>query len=337
MILKPLQYLYEFGSSFKNKLYDKDYLKKIKIDCPVLSVGNLSVGGTGKTPCVYLLVEELSKNDRFKNIVIVSRSYKASLKYPEKVNLINPEAAQRYGDEPCLLQTLLPFSSVWCGPSKSQTALKAFQVDKPDLIIVDDGFSHRKLQRNFDLVLMDATAPLNYLQPLPVGRLREPLSELKRADAILLTRVNLVELNKIEKIKEVILKANPELKNDIFNSASLTTVEDCDASINKLFVFCGLGHPKSFKTSLEKMNFQIKTFKEFPDHYMYTVSDLDRILEEYLSAQQIDSDLKLITTEKDLIKIKNHKIKDYIHTAKNKIEIIENKKGDFFEKIGRSI
>ncbi|MBC7467546.1 MAG: tetraacyldisaccharide 4'-kinase [Bdellovibrio sp.] len=330
MILKSAQYLYGFGSGLKNKLYDRNYIKKIKLDVSVISVGNLSVGGTGKTPCVEMLVSEISKLDRFKKIVIVSRSYKAGLRKPSKVDLKNPEAVSLFGDEPCLLQTILPHCSVWSGPSKSQTALAAM-ADRPDLIIVDDGFSHRKLARNFDLVLIDATAPFNYFQQLPVGRLREPLSQLARAQAVLITRTNLVDVSKIEKIKQLILKSAPKLIDSIYQSESLTVVPGVNPG-SELFVFCGLGNPKSFKASLEALGYKVTVFKEFPDHYQYSNSDLDMILAEF----DVRPGLKLVTTEKDLIKIKGHALLDSVCVAKNKIEITQNKKGDLIEKICKS-
>lgn len=330
MILKPVQFLYEFGSNLKNKFYDSTFLKKVKLSCPVVSVGNLSVGGTGKTPCVELLVSAFLEQGKYKKIIVVSRSYKASLKQPQKVDLSLPNAVAVFGDEPCLLQTLLPQCSVWSGPSKSKTALAAELSEKPDLIIVDDGFSHRQLVRDFDLVLIDATAPLNYFQTLPVGRLREPLSQLVRAHAVLITRANLVDDHKIEKIQKLILEANETLKKSIYLAKSLTSIEAVPAPA-KLNVFCGLGNPKSFKTSLENLDYKIETFKEFPDHYQYSTADLDAILAESKKAPE----QLLVTTEKDLIKIKNHPILEFIHVAKNKIEITDNKKGELIEKICR--
>ncbi|MFZ3231366.1 MAG: tetraacyldisaccharide 4'-kinase [Pseudobdellovibrio sp.] len=333
MILKPLQFIYEFGSDFKNKLYDRNFIKKIKLNVPVVSIGNLSVGGTGKTPCVFLLAQEFIKLSQYKKIVIVSRSYKASLKFPQKVDLSNKSAVLTFGDEPCLLQSLLPQCSVWSGPVKYLTAQAAEIAEKPDLILIDDGFSHRKLIRNFDIVLIDATAPMNYFQSLPVGRLRESLDQLSRADAILITRANLVDINKVEKIKQLILKNNSKLKELIFESSSVTVLPDSVNKQDQLFVFCGLGHPKSFKSSLEALNYELLVFKEFQDHYMYKKSDLDQIFEDFKTLKSTHLNLKLVTTEKDLIKIKNHPILDFIHTAKNLIEINDNKKDVLIEKI----
>ena len=190
MILKPLQWIYDFIIFIKNKSYDLGIFKKVFLDIPIISIGNLSVGGTGKTPCVYFVAKELFHEKLFKKIVIVSRSYKGKLKVAMPVNLILDNAAAVFGDEPCMLQSKLPFCTVWAGPAKFKTAQAAVLKDKPDLILIDDGFSHRKLSRHFDLVLIDATASLGNFQTLPVGRLREPINSLKRASAILLTKTN---------------------------------------------------------------------------------------------------------------------------------------------------
>lgn len=328
MILKPVQFLYEFGSNLKNKFYDSTFLKKVKIPVPVISVGNLSVGGTGKTPCVQMLAESFLAQTKYKKITIVSRSYKGQLKGPRKVELSMTNAAAVFGDEPCLLQKLLPGCSVWAGPNKSVTAQAAYASEKPDLIIVDDGFSHRRLMRDFDLVLIDATVPLSYYQTLPVGRLREPLKQITRAHAVLITRANLVDDKKIEKIKDLLLEANSTLKKSIYLANSMTNIADI-ASASELLVFCGLGNPKSFKASLEKLGHTVVIFKEFADHYLYKTTDLDKLYELHRASPN----LKVVTTEKDLIKISNHPLLNVIHPAKNSLEIVDQRKGDLIEKI----
>ncbi len=217
MILKPIQLLYEGLSNLKNFLYNYNFIKKTVIGIPVLSVGNLSVGGTGKTPCVCFLAQTLLEKKMFRSIGIVSRSYKTALKSPQKVDLTRPQAAQIYGDEPCLLQKKLPACSVWSGPQKYLTAKLAVTQETFDLIIVDDGFSHRKLHRHFDLVLIDVTAPLSEYQVLPQGRLREPLSQLHRAHALLLTKTNLVEQSKTQQIIDLLLQQKNISKQYLFS------------------------------------------------------------------------------------------------------------------------
>lgn len=331
MMLRPLQLLYDAGSALKNKIYDAGYIKRLVLPIPVVSVGNISVGGTGKTPCVIFLVKELLARSKYKKIVIISRSYKGQLRNPKKVDLDLPNATAIFGDEPCLLQSVLPECSVWAGPSKSETAQVAFSAENPDLIVVDDGFSHRKLARQFDLVLIDATAPLEYYQTLPIGRLRESLSQLKRADAILLTKTNLVDDEKIQKLKAIIAENAQHLIQNVYRANSLMNIGDLVPAKNSLFVFCGLGNPESLKQSLEQLHFLIDEFRKFPDHYHYSSSELDSILTSFLEKQRLNPNLKLVTTAKDVIKIKQHAIFSSVTSVDYKLEI--SNKGELFEKI----
>jgi tetraacyldisaccharide 4'-kinase len=138
MILKPFEYIYHALSSTKNLLYEKKWLPTVQMNRPLISIGNLSFGGTGKTPFTLFLVNELSE---YKKIVLISKSYKARLKTPQAVNLKLKNAAEVFGDEAVLLQSKLPQVKVWAGPHKYQTAL-ASQVDKPDLIILSHVLEH---------------------------------------------------------------------------------------------------------------------------------------------------------------------------------------------------
>src|SRR3989338_2233280 len=336
MILRPLQLIYEWGSDLKNKLYDSNFIQKIDVGVPVISVGNISVGGTGKTPCVLLLANSYLAAG-YQRIVIVSRSYKGSLKTPQKVDLMNPKATQIFGDEPCLLQSLLPQCSVCSGPVKYKTALQAVAFEKPDLVIIDDGFSHRKLARQFDLVLVDSTAPLNYFQPLPIGRLRESLRQLGRADAILLTKTNLSEDEKILKLSQIILKHAPQLKTSLYKSKLILQMGSLQAERDPLFVFCGLGRPESFKSALEKEKFQVVEFRKFPDHHHYSASEIDDIVRHYRELLVQMPGLKLVTTAKDLIKIQDPVIKEHLQGVDYRVEIDSNTRSEFFEKIGRHL
>lgn len=331
MILRPLQLIYEAGAALKNKIYDSGYIKSVVLPVPVVSVGNISLGGTGKTPCVIFLVNELLALGKYKKIVIVSRSYKGQLRHPSKVNLGLPNATSIYGDEPCLLQSVLQECSVWAGPHKTQTAQASLLAETPDLIVIDDGFSHRRLARQFDLVLIDATAPLEYYKTLPVGRLRESLSQLKRADAILVTKTNLVDEEKIRKLKAIVAENAPHLIRNVYRANSLMNIGDLVPAKNSLFVFCGLGNPESLKQSLEQLHFSIDEFRKFPDHYHYSSSELDSILTSFLEKQRLDPNLKLVTTAKDLIKIKQHAIFNSVTSVDYKLEILN--KGELFEKI----
>lgn len=329
MMLRSVQIIYNAASKMKNKMYDLGLMKVLKLPVPVISVGNLSVGGTGKTPCVYLIANEFLQDQNFSRIVVVSRSYRGSLRKPQRVDLSWQDASAYFGDEPCLLQKKLPSCSVWSGPSKFRTAIAAFNSEKPDLIIVDDGFSHRKLARHFDLVLIDATAPLDYFHTLPVGRLREPLAELKRSSAVLVTKTNLADLNKLAIVTAMIEKNQPIY----FTAEAKMKVPNLDPIRDSLFVFCGLGNPDSLTSALKMLGFTISHLQKFADHHPYSTTELNSILADFKVAQKQLPYLKLVTTAKDIIRIKEHPILHLLNEVDYTIEMEAAKRTEFFEKV----
>lgn len=319
-LLKISEQIYHFLSGSKNLLYDFKVLKPTELPVPVVSVGNLSFGGVGKTPCIILLAQNLSQG---RKLVIISKSYKASLKVPQKVDLTVANAAAVFGDEACLIQSRLPQVEVWSGPDKTATATAALK-SKPDLILVDDGFSHRKLKRNFDLVLMDATVGFETY-------MREAENNLRRASAVVITKANLTTPAKVEKMTKHILAVSPQLQGQIFISTVHTTLKS-DKS-DPLFVFCGLGRPDSFLQDLMRQGFKV-LFKElFPDHYIYNAKDQNRIFAKYLDLKNENRNLKLVTTQKDFVKLKNADLLKHCQVAGHEMLMDSESEEVLIEKI----
>lgn len=337
MILKPIQMLYEGLSDLKNILYNYNILKTLQLQVPVISVGNLSVGGTGKTPCVCLLAESLLEKKLFKNIGIISRSYKTALKTPKKVDLKLPQAARLFGDEPCLLQKKLPQCSVWSGPKKYITAQAALAAEPIELIIIDDGFSHRKLERQFDLVLLDVTAPLSDYETLPAGRLRESLGQLHRAHALVLTKTNLARPDQTETLLELVLNQKKVLRKNIYMAEMESDIGSLVPGVDELFVFCGLAQPASLQTSLRQLGFKIQKLKSFSDHHNYSVDELDQIYREYSVDKDKNPKLKLVTTAKDAIKFLHHSLQNDLNIIDYRMKILDNKEGSLLEKISHCL
>jgi len=212
MILRPFEILYQCISKLRNYFYDTDWLESVRVEAPVISIGNLSFGGTGKTPCLVFLAQCFSPKLK---VVVISKSYKSKLAEAEKVDLARANAAAYFGDEACLLKKLLPNCAVWSGPHKFRTAQVASLYEKPDLIFIDDGFSHRRLKRNFDLVLIDATKGFE-------DYWREGLNSLQRADAVMLTKTNFQTALQIERIQQKIVQRHPHLSRAVFLSETKT-------------------------------------------------------------------------------------------------------------------
>ncbi|MEK6627470.1 MAG: tetraacyldisaccharide 4'-kinase [Bdellovibrionota bacterium] len=324
IFLKPVEKLFHLLVHTKNRLYSLQILNAVKLSIPVISVGNLSFGGVGKTPCVIFLAEELVKKYK---INIITKSYKANLRYPERVKLKSDNSAQKFGDESCLLQAQLPSCNVWAGPNKSQTALASL-VDQPGLIILDDGFSHLKLKRNFDLLLIDATQGFNTY-------LREPIGSLKRAHAVLITKTNLSQSEKVSEIKKQIANLAPHLSEHIFLSRMKT--ELALDKIMPLFIFCGLGRPETFVQDLTQQGYKVVHQKFFPDHHNYTISDQQQLLDEYNKLLKKHDNIRLVTTEKDLTKISEISLKKYLTVPKHNLEMDRVQKEALFEKIRLSL
>lgn len=300
--LKIFEQIYHFLSGSKNLLYDYKVLRPVELPVPVISVGNLSFGGVGKTPCIILLAQHLSQG---KKIAVVTKSYKAALTIPKKVDLNIKNAPEIFGDEACLIQSRLPHVDVWSGPNKTETA-KAAMAGRPSLILVDDGFSHRKLKRNFDLVLLDATVGFE-------SYMREAEGNLKRATAVLITKSNIAKAGQVEKIQQHVGAVAPQLRGQVFTSTVHTTVK-----IDKrdpLFIFCGLGRPESFFQDLNRQGYAIIAKEVFPDHHLYSARDQNRIFAKYLDLKNENRNLKLVTTQKDFVKLKNSDLLKHCQVA----------------------
>lgn len=321
--LKPIEKIYHAAVNVKNYFYDSGLAKPTRLGIPVVSIGNLSFGGVGKTPCVILLAEELSK---YYQINVITKSYKAELKEPRRVDLSSIEAWKLFGDEACLIRSKLHNCNVWSGPNKSETALASL-VDEPTLCLLDDGFSHRKLGRNFDLLLIDATEGLE-------GLLREAKSHLKRAHAVLITKINLVGSHTLSAIKEQVLELAPALENNIYFSSVKTELK-VDKK-DPLFVFCGLGKPETFVQDLQNQGYNIAYKKFFDDHHQYNLNEEQEIYKEFLSLQEKTKNLQLVATEKDFIKLGYSELKNAINLTQHKIEINKEQKEVLIEKIRQS-
>lgn len=328
---EPLSLVWKTASALKNWSYDYNIFSQVKLPVPVVSVGNLSSGGTGKTPVVQALYNHYRKS--FKKIAIVSRNYKATVKTFARVDLKHPNPAAYFGDEPTWLARFCPESLVFVGPNKSETARRAFEMEKPDLILIDDGFQHRALARDLDLVLIDVSSDPQ-MKLIPAGLYREGISSLKRAHYVLLTKVNWVEESVLAQWRARIpddfpivevdfdLQLPGELGSGLESKAGAGSESKAGAGSEfkagagseskagaglEVAAFAGLAHSEKFKEILEeKMGRELLKFWGFKDHFDYPPTALDEIsrwLKEHPKAL-------VLTTEKDAVKlgdwIKNH-------------------------------
>ncbi len=273
-----------------------------RVNAPVISVGNITTGGTGKTPFAAWLVHTLASMD--KKPGIASRGYKSL----EATN--SSEAVHEAGnDEKMVLEQVCPGTPHLQNRDRVLAAGQLIEKHDCDCIILDDGFQHRRLHRDLDIVLIDAVNPFGYNHLLPRGLLREPLRSLRRANLIVITRTEQVSSSKISQIRT-------ELNRYIQNKTPIVEVAFeptflLDQHGNRLpishkpsnaMMFCGIGNPSGFQKLLSGIGFDIlpeKNFFVFPDHHHYTKQEIQTLCE---LAQKAGTN-QLLTTQKDLVKL----------------------------------
>lgn len=305
--LRPLSFLYEQIVGVKNSFYDRGLISTYKAPMPVISIGNLTVGGTGKTPLTDFCLKHLVKSG--KRVAVISRSYRADAEAPCWVDVSHPFGARYYGDEPLLLAQANPEVSVFVGSSKWATAEYAASKGKYDVLVVDDGFQHRKLQRDLNIVILDATETLTNYEVVPEGRGRESWKGLERADLILLTKCNLADEADLKTIEAKLPQDKEVLhfRYDLqkFWNQQRTESKSCaEMQGKKLFLVSAIARPDVFEKMMREIGEVSKKSLHFRDHHQYSDEDVRKIVEEFEKSQKNGQSDYLITTEKDAVKLR---------------------------------
>ena len=252
-------------------------MKPKKLPVKVISVGNISLGGTGKTPSIIFFANHLIKNG--KKIGIVSRGY--GRKNKDIKILINADINSKvedYGDEPIFLSSRLRNIPIAVGKNKFNAALQLIKKNKVDVLLFDDGFQTRKIYRDLDIVLLNAFNGIKDYKMFPFGILKEPVKCIGRADFVIITKNNLIEPK-----SEVSHLIGKYINNNVFYSSYKMEEIFCESSkdnINKdqVIAVSGVGDPHSFESSLLKENVNILYHFKFRDHHNYDQADIDNIV-----------------------------------------------------------
>jgi tetraacyldisaccharide 4'-kinase len=298
-ILQILSIPYSAAVAFRNRLYDRGVLKPVKLPCPVISVGNITVGGTGKSPTV-ILIASLLKEKGF-HPAVLSRGYGGDTNLP--VNIVSDGkcvslGCREAGDEPVMIAQALPGIPVLTGPKRSLTGREAAERFGADVLILDDGFQHRSIFRDIDIVLLDAGRPFGNGFLLPRGPLRESPQALARATGVLRTGDSASEtsLGKfdsspsfrgVHKPREIVAAATG-------NASPLAMLKGM-----RVFAFAGIGAPDSFRKSLEALGAEVAAFRIFADHHPYSRSDIGALR---LMAKDSGATM-IVTTQKDAVRL----------------------------------
>ncbi len=304
---------------FRSKAYDRGIIKSKKLPCKVISIGNITVGGTGKTP-MTIYVAKLVQRLGFV-VAVISRGYKGELEKTGgivsdgKTVLMGPETA---GDEPFMLAGRLKNIPVIVGKDRFEAGMHAVKNFNPDVIVLDDAFQHLKLKRDINLVLLDAKRPFGISHLLPRGTLREPSSSLLRGDAFILTRSGCAPESKVEKtlpgLKEFI-QSRPVFKTShapyayIVKKRNIVPFENISRNYflydfeflkdRRVFAFAGIARNDDFLHTVKSFKCDITNFLEFEDHHRYSDNELNSM---FSLAEKANVEF-LITTEKDYARI----------------------------------
>ncbi len=279
-------------ADLRRRAYESGLLKRISFGYPVVGVGNVVAGGSGKTPItefVYRVLEEAGFHT-----VAVLKGYGGKVKESEQVVSFDPKL---YGDEAALMYKKGIKTVV--SPKKWEGV--SFAIDLgASAVVVDDAFQHLKLKPLINILVVDAFDPFGSSKCLPLGRLREPLNSVQSADCIVISRANLVSQARLSSIESFFLSfKKPIFRANFSYSAWLDrNFNETKAPDRDINVVCAIGNPHQFKKHLESLGFRVKKFLSFPDHYDYSQKDAERL-------RELDN---LVVTEKDLVKLSRFSI-----------------------------
>jgi tetraacyldisaccharide 4'-kinase len=296
LVLSVAALPYGLAVRLRNIAYDRRWLRTSRAGVPVVSVGNLTAGGTGKTPCVEYVAGFYRRRDL--RLAVLSRGYGG--------------AAGR-NDEALVLEENLPDVPHLQGADRSALAQTAVEELESEVLILDDGFQHRRLERDLDLVLIDATCPWGYGRLLPRGLLREPLSSLRRAGAVLMTRCDQVTPEERDRIRQRIrgvVSTVPVAESrhgpvDLLGVGRQESLERLRQG--PVAAFCGIGNPDAFRRTLADLGANLCAFRTYPDHHRYSRDDVDRLRRW---AGELPRDAVIATTQKDHVKLRLPRLAD---------------------------
>ncbi len=325
----PFSKIYGAGIELRNRGFDSGLLPIQKLPRPVISVGNLTVGGTGKTPVVAYLAKYLNQHGL--KVAVLTRGYKRET---SKTVILNQDNLAQFpfhetGDEARVLVNYVDNGAVVIDHNRFHGGTVAINDFNPDVFILDDGFQHRRLFRELDIVTLDAKLPFGNRQLLPSGPLRESIKNIKRANLLWITRVSQSSFSEEEiksRMRDIINKpavfSNHEPIRVIdFASKSKLPIEFLKN--RKIIAFAGIANPNSFLETLNKLGANVIKFQNFKDHFMYTPKEIE-LLANTLNGCNAEI---LITTEKDAVRFSGEILQHIpnLHVLQVGIQLLDGK------------
>ncbi len=288
-LLRLISVAYHAVVCLRNFCYDKGLLRTHGADAAVISVGNITTGGTGKTPLVIWLCGLLEAKSL--KCAVLTRGYKVR--------------GGKIADEPVILAKSCPGAKVIADSNRVEGAKKAVGEFGAEVLVMDDGFQHRRLRRNLDIVAVDATCPFGFGRVLPSGMLREPAKSLRRAGAVVITRYDQVTDKQAGEVEKTIKRLAPDIaiakavhSHSYARAAKGQTLSIAELKEKAIFAFCGIGNPDAFLGRITESGFNVVGSKVYNDHHDYSSDDIRDIYEQ---ARSCGADL-ILSTQKDWVK-----------------------------------
>jgi tetraacyldisaccharide 4'-kinase len=336
-LLSPFGWLYGLGADARNALYDRGLFRVHDLGARTISIGNITAGGTGKTPVVAVVAKTLA--DAGEKVCILTRGY-GRKNAGERVLVSDGETvfatAEKGGDEPVeLANKLIGKSIIVADADRVSAAAWAREKFGVTAFVLDDGFQHRRAKRDLDILCIDATDPFGGSAVLPAGTLRERLRNLARADACIITRAGLVDST--DELTARVRKLNPQApiflaesqvsrveKLDDFLTGEADSKHVDSEPVPFGFLFCALGNPAGLRKQLSCEGFHLNGFRDFPDHHFYTQADIDGVEAEAKKAGAAS----LLTTAKDAVKLAGLRIEMPCLVIESSLKISDRERFD---------
>lgn len=328
LLLFPISVLYGAVMAVRNVLFTKGILKSESYDLPVLAIGNITVGGTGKTPHTEYIIRLLKEDHK---LAILSRGYGRSTK--GFVEVKEDSTPEQCGDEPCQMKQKFPEQLVVVNENRREGISEILDRGDSDVVLLDDAYQHRWVKPGFSIVLVDYNRPIFSDFIMPTGRLREFPSGTKRADIVIVSKcpAGTTEQDKAHFIHKLRIKETQSIFFSSFSYGEAKAVFSSKSSLElgnaEVLLLTGIANPRPLQDYLERKGASVHS-QAFPDHYQFTDKDMNKVLGHY---EKLDAVSRcIITTEKDAVRLKSgmsipETIKDSLFYLPIEVEILDNK------------